>query len=227
MTLSERFPRRLVFRAGLSFAFRAACYSVMVVMVLWAEGRPAPHLPDLVIDHLPYVEWLDRNNYLLWLFSYVPVALALFWTDGERFVRYMVSSGLVALVRGVCIAATGLGPVRGPDVHGGKDLVSWQAFLDIALPWSFYARDGGARTYFTKDLFFSGHTATTFLLLLYVWRFPKLRWPMLVAHLVAVAGVFLSHLHYTIDVLGAYFVVLALFALREGTLGVMAPAAKA
>lgn len=215
----SRFPPRLLARVALSFLFRFACYAVMVALVLWAEGRPAPRLPDLVLDHVPYVEAVDRYNYWLWVVAYVPVALALLWTDAERFVRYMVSSGLLALVRGVSIVVTGLGPVRGDDVHAGVDMLTWQNFTDIAAPWLFLARDAGARAWFTKDLFFSGHTATTCLLLLYVWRWPRLRAAMLLAHVAVVASVFLAHLHYTIDVLGAYFAAVALFALREGQVG--------
>jgi hypothetical protein len=73
-------------------------------------------------------------------------------------------------------------------------------------------------TYLTKDLFFSGHTATTLLLLLYVWRYPRLRAWMLVGHLLVVVSVFLAHLHYTIDVVGAYAVTFSLFVLCEGEL---------
>ncbi|MBM4380479.1 MAG: hypothetical protein FJ086_14485, partial [Deltaproteobacteria bacterium] len=43
-----------------------------------------------------------------------------------------------------------------------------------------------------------------------------LRWPMLAGHVVVVASVFLSHLHYTIDVVGAYALTFSLFVLREG-----------
>jgi hypothetical protein len=38
---------------------------------------------------------------------------------------------------------------------------------------------------------------------------------MLLGHIVVVASVFVSHLHYTIDVIGAYAVAYALFKLRE------------
>ena len=100
--------------AALSLVFRYACYGVMVWLALWAEARPAPTLPDVVLEHVPYVAWVDRWNYIVWIVAYVPVAIAFFFTDGARFVRYMVSSGLVALVRGVCIAVTGLGPISGP-----------------------------------------------------------------------------------------------------------------
>ncbi len=61
--------------------------------------------------------------------------------------------------------------------------------------------------------------ATTVLLLLYVWPFPRLRWWMLAGHLVVVASVFLSHLHYTIDVIGGYAMAFSLFCLREVELG--------
>ena len=89
------------------------------------------------------------------------------------------------------------------------------AFFSLVNPVGFFDRDGGARVSLTKDLFFSGHTATTFLLLLYVWRFPRLRWVMLTGHLLVVASVFLAHLHYTIDVIGAYAITFSLFTLRE------------
>jgi hypothetical protein len=191
--------------AALSLVFRYACYGVMVWLALWAEARPAPTLPDVLLDAVPYVEWIDRWNYLAWVVAYVPVAIALFVTDGPRFVRYMVTSGLVALARGVSIAVTGLGAVSGVDRHAGLDFdARLSAFARLMTP-AFFHPDGGARVYLTKDLFFSGHTATT-LLLLYVWPNPKLRWPMLAAHVVIVASVFFAHLHYTIDVIGAYAV---------------------
>lgn len=202
--------------AALSLIFRYACYAVMVWLALWAEARPAPTLPDLVLEQVPYLWWVDRWNYWLWVVGYVPVAIAFFFTDGARFVRYMISSGLIALVRGVCIVLTGLGPISGGDVHAGMDAATrWSAFVRLMTP-AFFAPDTGARVSLTKDLFFSGHTATTVLLLLYVWKYPKLRWPMLVAHVLVVISIFLSHLHYTIDVVGAYAITFSLFVLREG-----------
>ncbi len=191
----------------------------MIWMVLWAEARPAPSLPDVVLQALPYVPAVDRYNYLLWVVAYLPIAVALLWRDVPRFTRYMVTAGLVALCRGACIMLTGLGPVRGPDLNAG---LSYErrvaAFWEILSPFGVFVRDS-AHVYLTKDLFFSGHTATTFLLLLYVWRWPLLRWAMLAAHLAVVASVFLSHLHYSIDVIGAYAITFSIFVLREARLG--------
>jgi hypothetical protein len=187
----------------------------MVWLALWNEARPAPSLPDFVLEQVPYVDWVNRYNYWLWILAYVPVALWLLVKDSTLFIRYMVTSGLVAIVRGLCIAATGLGPVHGADMNAGISLATrWETWTKL-MGFTFFDTQGGARLYLTKDLFFSGHTATTFLLLLYVWKFPALRRVMLVAHVLTVVSVFLAHLHYTIDVIGAWAITYAIFAWRE------------
>jgi len=201
---------------ALSITFRVSCWVGAAYVILFAEARAAPSLPDAVLELVPYVGWVDRYNYLAWLAAYLPVALALLRVEPGRFCRYMVTSGLLALVRAACILATGLGPVRGADVNAGMNAEQrWNAFVSLVTPTQFFSTEGASHVYLTKDLFFSGHTATTLLLLLYVWPFPKLRWWMLAGHLLIVASVFLSHLLYTIDVVGAYAITFALFAARE------------
>jgi hypothetical protein len=200
----------------LALLARYAAYAAMVALAIWNERRPAPTLPDAVLGAVPYVRWVAEGNYVLWLCLYLPVAAGLLWDAPRRFVRYMVTGALVSLARGATIAMTGLGPpdpaVAGPGL-GSHDALS--AFVQLVSPWHVFAR-GSAQAYLTKDLFFSGHTATTFLLLLYVWDRPRLRWLALAGHLLVVASVFLAHLHYAIDVVGAYAITFTLFALREG-----------
>jgi hypothetical protein len=195
---------------------RYAAYAAMTALAIWNERRPAPTLPDAVLAVVPYVRWVANVNYVLWLGLYLPVAAGLLWAAPPRFVRYMVTGALVSLARGVMIVLTGLGApdpaVAGPGL-GDHDGLS--AFLQLVSPWHVFAK-GTMQAYLTKDLFFSGHTATTFLLLLYVWDRPRLRWLALAGHVLVVASVFLAHLHYAIDVAGAYAVTFALFALREG-----------
>lgn len=206
-------------RAAAAVLFRYVCFVAMIALSLWAESRPAPHLPDLLIDRIPCVESVDRYNYWLLAAGYVPMAVWLLVRDPKRFCRYCVSAGLLSLLRGVCIVVTGLGPVRGPDLHAGmfdRDPTLFaRALLDMASSLGLLLRDA-PHVYLTKDLFFSGHTAATCLLLLYVWPFVTLRRLMLATHIAVVASVFFAHLHYTIDVIGAYAMALAMFALREG-----------
>jgi PAP2 superfamily C-terminal len=209
-----RLPLALALLGAL--AFRGACYAIMTAAAVWAERRPAPGaLPDLVLGALPYVQAVANANYLLWLAVYLPLTVAFLATEPRRWARYMVTGGLVALARGATIALTGLGPpdpaVAGAGLAGRDPLQAW---LELVSPWGVFAH-GTAQAYLTKDLFFSGHTATTFLLVLYLWRRPRLRVVALAAHVLVVASVLLARLHYAIDVVGAWAVTFALFAARE------------
>jgi hypothetical protein len=62
-----------------------------------------------------------------------------------------------------------------------------------------------SRVVLTKDLFFSGHVATLFLLFLTA-RHRLLRAAFLLATVVVGAGLIWQHVHYTIDVLTAPFI---------------------
>jgi hypothetical protein len=169
-----------------------------------------------VLGWLPYVPWIDRANYWVWLCVYLPLAAVLLWTEPRRWVRYMVTGGLVSLARGVTIALTGLGA---PDpAHAGPGIGSRDfgtAFVELLSPLGVFDR-GAIAAYLTKDLFFSGHVATTFLLWLYLRGRPVLAPVALLASLAVTASVLLAHLHYSIDVVGAWAITFAIFVLREG-----------
>lgn len=198
-----------------AFAFRFACLFVMLWLAFIAEARTAPVLPDWGLSHLPYVYWLERYNFLIWTIATIPIVIALGIVDAGRLCRMLVSDGILSVIRGFCIAATGLGPVKGIHAAAGQVAVSrWESFRAM-LSVNRLLFHNEHHAYLTKDLFFSGHTSTTALLLFYVWRFPRLRRVMLTGHLAVVASVLLGHLHYTIDVLGAYPFALGVFALRE------------
>jgi len=199
-----------------ALAFRYAAYAAMTALALWAELRPAPTLPDLVLDHLPYLPFVDRANYLIWLAAYLPLAAALLLSDAGRFVRYTVTGGLVSLARGVTIALTGLGAPRpGPPRAAAGSAETWRALAELLSPIGVFRRSAIA-AHLSQDLFFSGHAATTFLLLLYLRDRPRLRLAALATHLAVVASVLLAHIHYAIDVVGAWAVTFALYVLREG-----------
>ena len=199
-----------------AFVFRYAAYAAMTALALWAEMRPAPTLPDALLVHLPYVPWIDRANYWIWLAVYLPLTVALAFTEPRRWVRYMVTGGLVSLARGVTIALTGLGvpdPAHAGPGIGARDFGT--ALAELLSPLGVFDR-GAIAAYLTKDLFFSGHVATTFLLWLYLRRRSPLAPIALAANLAVTASVLLSHIHYSIDVVGAWAITFAIFVLREG-----------
>jgi len=199
-----------------ALAFRYAAYAAMTALALLAEMRAAPTLPDALLSRLPYVPWIDRANYWIWLGVYLPLAAAFLWNEPRRWVRYMVTGALVSLARGVTIALTGLGvpdPVHAGPGIGARDFGT--AFAELLSPVGVFDR-GAIAAYLTQDLFFSGHVATTFLLWLYLRGRSRLAPLALAANLAVTASVMLSHIHYSIDVVGAWAVTFALFVLREG-----------
>lgn len=194
---------------------RYACHSVMLLMALAAERRPAPTVPDTLLEWIPRIQWVDRYNYHIWLLCYVPLAVVLGFRHLGLFLRYMVAGAIISILRGLCILTTGLGPVHGSDVNAHAP---WSQIVDawvqLINPLSTLMGQA-AHIHLTKDLYFSGHTATTFLLLLYCWRDPLLRPWALAGHVVVVATVFFSHLHYTIDVIGAWTITFSVYCLFE------------
>jgi len=65
------------------------------------------------------------------------------------------------------------------------------------------------------DLFFSGHTGLPFLFALIFWKKKSLRIFFLCASIIFGAAVLMGHLHYSIDVLGAFFITYSIFHMAE------------
>lgn len=62
-----------------------------------------------------------------------------------------------------------------------------------------------------NDLFFSGHTGLPFLLALIFWDNKKLRFIFLGFSILFAVVVLLGHIHYSIDVLSAFFITYGIF----------------
>jgi hypothetical protein len=184
----------------------------MLGLAVLNEARPAPTLPDTVLALIPRSDFVLRWNYHLWLLCYLPPALWLWRRDRDAFVHFLYVGGLASLLRGVCIPLTGLGPPHGADVNAGlPPAAMFDAWVALVNPFPTLFGEA-AHVHLTKDLFFSGHTATTFLLWLYCRGRGALGHVALAGHVLVVASVFVSHLHYTIDVVGAWALTWALFA---------------
>jgi len=64
---------------------------------------------------------------------------------------------------------------------------------------------------FGADLFFSGHTGLPFLLALIFWKDKIIRTIFILFSLTFATVVLLSHMHYTIDVLSAFFITYTIY----------------
>ena len=106
--------------------------------------------------------------------------------EPKRFPFILKNIALFVMVRSVFITLTHLGPFPTQTAVDPFNLISRFSF-------------GG-------DLFFSGHTGLPFLIALSFWNNKILRYTFLVISLFFGVIVLLGHLHYTIDVLAAFFI---------------------
>jgi hypothetical protein len=204
---------------AVAILFRYLCHSLMLIPVLANELRPAPHLPDLLLSVVPRLPWVARANYYFWIACYFPPALYLLYRDRLLFARFIILDGVVSLVRGVMIPLTGLGPTSQPDINAMRPFALWPTWWRLVNPYQALVGDS-AGIYLTKDLFFSGHVATTFLLYLFSRRLGKAESRVfLILQVFCLLVVFFSHLHYTIDVIGAYAITFTIFTLGNRWLG--------
>ncbi len=69
--------------------------------------------------------------------------------------------------------------------------------------------------FFHNDLFFSGHTGGPFLVALLLWEKKPWRYTLLALSLVMAFTVLAMRLHYSIDIVGAYFITFGIFKITE------------
>jgi len=81
----------------------------------------------------------------------------------------------------------------------------------IVIESSFFNNEIFSGIFSGNDLFFSGHTGLPFLLALMFWEHKTLRTIFLGFSITFAIVVLLGHIHYSIDVLSAYFITYGIF----------------
>ena len=107
----------------------------------------------------------------------------------------MKSIAVFTLIRSIFISLTHIGPFP------------TQATIDSI----FFTREAFSGIFIGNDLFFSGHTGIPFLLALIFWENKILRIVFLSFSIMFAIIVLLGHLHYSIDVLSAFFITYSIF----------------
>lgn len=156
---------------------------------VYATESASNAVTDIILSNIPLYD-VDT------IFVYGTIILFIFilclclYRPG-RFPYILKSVGLFVLIRSIFISLTHLGPF---PTHVIIDPLS------IINKFSFGA-----------DLFFSGHTGLPFLLALAFWENKSLRWVFLVISFAFAIVVLLGHLHYSIDVLSAFFITYTIY----------------
>jgi hypothetical protein len=186
---------------GFLLRLAAAVPALVVVLAALArfleavESRPGVVLPDPLLALLPPRD-LTWPTFAL-IYGGLFAALAWLLPRPRRLLLGVQAYVLLVLFRIAAMWALPLGPPEG--------LIP----LDDPLVRLF-----GPSRVLTKDLFFSGHTATLFLLGLAATA-PRLRALLLAATAAVGACVLVQHVHYAIDVLAAPFFAWGSWCLAE------------
>ncbi|MCB1141126.1 MAG: phosphatase PAP2 family protein [Leptospiraceae bacterium] len=213
------FPKRNPIPLLSAFLFHYICYVLMQTMALFSEFRRGPSLPDLILEQIPVnrsLDWINNTVWILGLLSFL-VFMSLF--RKPECINYLYLGGLISLMRGVFISLTGLGPPGGQDLNLIEPLLKNGVNIDILLnqwiPISIFWGSTENAFYLTQDLMFSGHTSSTFLLVL-ILKQRKIELVIAILfHVLTVVVLLLTHEHYSIDILAAYFVVYATYSFIE------------
>ena len=150
-------------------------------------------VPDILLDNIPTV---DLNYIYLYGAVFMVILLFLYPLifEVKKFHIVISQFSLLVMVRGFFISLTHLAiPTGALQFHVPKALF----FLN-----------------FSNDLFFSGHTAIPFLGFL-LFKEDKIRYLFLALSIIMGTVVLLMHVHYTIDVLSAFFITFGTFKIGE------------
>ncbi len=184
--------RHVRFNAPLSFIiFLIAIFGVQPLAIQFASEAATNPVGDIILSNTPVFNVGDFFVYGMFLLVAFITALCLMHPKRIAFTLHALT--LFVLIRSVFVSLTHVGAF------------ATQAVSDF----------GPAIThmFFGADHFFSGHAGAPFLMALMYWHKPVLRNIFIIWSIFFSIVVLLGHLHYTIDVLAAYFITYGIFHL--------------
>jgi membrane-associated phospholipid phosphatase len=160
----------------------------------YATYSASSPVTDIILSNIPVVNVDDFFVFGPILFWAIIIAYCL--VNPKKIPFWLKSVALFVVVRSVFISLTHVGPF--------PDRVITDTFTLIAN-YNFFIFNSGA------DLFFSGHTGLPFLCALIFWDNFRLRIFCLLSAVFFGVIVLLGHMHYSIDVLSAFFITYTIY----------------
>ncbi len=161
---------------------------------IYATARVSNSVTDLILSNTPKIDSkiiqliFIEGAIILWIFI-----LTILFHRPKEIPFILKTAALFIIIRAIFVSLTHLAPFP------LQTQITANIFVD--------------RFTFGGDLFFSGHTGLPFLFALVYWRERLLSQFFLLASIIFALTVLLGHLHYSIDVFGAYFITYSIFSL--------------
>jgi hypothetical protein len=170
-------------------SFLAAILLLQPNAVEFATNRASNPVDDLFLSNVPVFEVGAFFVYGMFILIAFITFLCLWRPNRIPFVLY--SLAIFVVIRAIFVSLTHIGPFDPQAASNFGDAIT--------------------RAFFGADLFFSGHTGAPFLMALIFWREALLRYIFLAWSVFFGLIVLLGHLHYSIDVLAAFFITYGIF----------------
>jgi hypothetical protein len=185
--------KRNKFEIVVTLFFLAVVLASLANFVNFAEERPGVVLPDPILNLFNPIDL----TWLIFALIYISLVVAII-TLIKNPKQLMFAIQVYSLMVIVRIAAMYLLPLEPPS----KMIILNDPFVEFF----------GTGQTLTKDLFFSGHTATLYILFL-VSEKKTFKSFFLISTIAVAISVLLQHIHYTIDVFAAVFFTYACYKL--------------
>lgn len=121
----------------------------------------------------------------------------------EKIPQILLAYSFFFFIRSICISSTHIG-VPPDHISPTFEYLHFIHFFDNDL-------------FFRNDLFFSGHTGVPFLAALFIWKDSLWRNSLLILSLIMAFTVISMRIHYTIDIIGAYFITYGIYSITYKT----------
>jgi len=184
--------KRALYSLVFSFVLLAVSLVINSYAGSYAAREASNSVNDILLSNIPPfdVGWIFIfGPFVLW--ALVAVLLA---KDPKKIAFTIKSIALFVVIRSVFTSLTHIGPFP------------TQVVLDSDFIKKFTSG---------SDLFFSGHTGLPFLMALVFWKDKKLRIIFFLSAVLFGIVVLLAHLHYSIDVLSAFFITYSIYKIAE------------
>ncbi len=186
-----------------NFIIQIAFTSLLLILSIWWQNTLSI-FTDISALNIPVEDTLffiiPKYNlsilYFLGMWILFPLGIGYaVYKIPEKIPFAIFSFALFFFIRGICISSTYIGI---PPDHITPHLnININIFTIVQ--------------FFRNDLFFSGHTGIPFLIALFFWNFKYFRNIFIILSIIMAFTVISMRIHYTIDIIGAYFITYGIF----------------
>ncbi|HAS80960.1 MAG: hypothetical protein UR25_C0003G0123 [Candidatus Nomurabacteria bacterium GW2011_GWE1_32_28] len=177
----------------ITFSFLIISLIINFIAGTYATKEASLPVTDIVLSNIPVFD-VDGifiyGTLIFWILSAL-----IFIYNPQKILFSLKAVALFVIIRSIFVSLTHLGPFP------SQIIIENIGFFNKII--------------FGGDLFFSGHTGLPFLLALIFWQEKKLRYFFITSSVIFGTIVLMGHLHYSIDVLGAFFITYTIFHIAE------------